>query len=325
MHGLSTDSAPIEHGGRTLAAARQFPNAPRPFIDLSTGINPVPYPYADLPAACFARLPEPEALAALEQMAARHYGVEDAARVVAAPGTQILISLLPRVFPAETVAVLGPTYGEYTASWRGIARVRDAKNLAELEGADCAVVCNPNNPDGRLVSRAALLALRPQVGLLVVDEAFADFDPAESLASAAGVIVLRSFGKSFGLAGVRLGFAIADQTMAERLRAALGPWPVSGPAIAIGSQALADTDWQAAAAARLAQDRARLDGLLRDAGAKILGGTKLFCLAGADPTWHERLGQAGILVRRFAHHPGWLRFGLPADGAAWDRLEAALQ
>jgi cobalamin biosynthetic protein CobC len=298
--------------------------APRPFIDLSTGINPVAYPFSPLTAACFARLPEPEALARLEQVAGQYYGAGDGVEVVAAPGTQLLISLLPRAFPAAEVAVLGPTYGEYAASWAG-SLVREVAMVEALAGADCAVVCNPNNPDGRVLTRAALLRLQKNVRLLVVDEAFADFDPGECMQAGPGIVVLRSFGKSFGLGGVRLGFALADAPMAERLRAAMGPWAVSGPAIAIGREALADRVWQQEAAARLTRDCAWLDGLLASAGLHLLGGTKLFRLVAGEPGWYERLGERGILVRRFARHPGWLRFGLPVDDTAWQRLRDALR
>jgi cobalamin biosynthetic protein CobC len=322
MAGLSTPTSEIEHGGRLLAAERLFPRAIRPFIDLSTGINPVAYPFSSLPAATFARLPEPEALAALEREAARYYRAADAAQVVAGGGSQLLISLLPLVFPAAEVAVLGPTYGEYAASWAA-SRVREVASPEQLDGADCAVVCNPNNPDGRLLTRSVLQRLR--VGLLVVDEAFADFDAAETLAPGPGIVVLRSFGKAFGLAGLRLGFALADAPLAARLRAALGPWAVSGPAIAVGIEALADRAWQAAAAARLARDCARLDAMLTGAGLRLLGGTRLFRLVTGEPGWYQRLGEQGILVRRFTRQPGWLRIGLPGDDPAWARLRDALR
>ncbi len=116
--------------------------------------------------------------------------------------------------------------------------------------------------------------------MLIVDEAFADFDGADdSLAPAlpaSGAVVLRSFGKAYGLPGLRLGFAIASPDIAKPLRAALGPWPVSGPAIAIGARALSDLAWAAATRARLGGERTRLDALLEEAGWRVLGGTRLF-------------------------------------------------
>jgi cobalamin biosynthetic protein CobC len=328
-------SAPLTHGGRLGEAATLFPDAPLPWLDLSTGINPVPYPVAPLTEEIFARLPEPAAEDALREIAARAYGAADQALVAAAPGTQILIELLPRLFPAARVAVLGPTYGEHANAWRKArARVATVAAVEELDGADVAVLCNPNNPDGRRLAPARLLALAGRLadrgGLLLVDEAFADLEgEGVSVAGALphpGLIVLRSFGKTFGLAGVRLGFALAAPERVATLRAALGPWAVSGPALELGRRALADRDWLAAAAARLAAETRELDALLASAGLRVVGGTRLFRLAeGADaPKLFERLGSAGIFARRFAERPEWLRFGLPGTPEAWRRLRRAL-
>jgi cobalamin biosynthetic protein CobC len=324
-------AGPIAHGGGLIAARRRYPDAPAPWIDLSTGINPVAYPIPGLPPAAFTRLPEPETVAALEATAAAAYGAPDPAMVVAAPGTQSLIHLLPRLIPAHRVAILGPTYAEHAAAWAlaGCAVVTVA-DLAEADGADVVVVCNPNNPDGRRLAPAALAAVR---GTLVVDEAFADLE-GESVEPAPSpmmrrdtTVVLRSFGKTYGLAGIRLGFAIAAPALGGRIREALGPWAVSGPAVQIGALALADTDWRTAAAARLAADCARLDALLTQAGGVVLGGTRLFRLVAHDRAGAlaDRLARAGILVRRFQDRPHWLRFGIPGAEADWLRLRAALQ
>lgn len=323
----------LDHGGRLAEARRLFPGAPEPFIDLSTGINPVPYPIGTLAPDLWTRLPEPDALDALQHAAALAYGLTDPAMVVAAPGTQILISLLPLLFPYRQTAVLAPTYNEHAASWRAAgATVLEANDL-DAATAPCVVLCNPNNPDGRRTDPARLRALADrlaaQSGLLIVDEAFADFDPALSLAPALphpAILLLRSFGKTYGLAGLRLGFALAAPALATRLRNALGPWAVSGPAAAIGRQALLDRDWLRAQTARLAQATASLDRLLTSAGLRIAGGTALFRLAEspAAPAWFTRLGNAGIFVRRFAHQPTRLRLGLPPNQPAWLQLEQAL-
>ncbi len=304
---------PIAHGGGLIAARRRHPGAPEPWIDLSTGINPVAYPIPKLPPEAFTRLPEPETVAALEAVAAAAYGAADPAMVVAAPGTQSLIHLLPRLIPARRAAVVGPTYAEHAAAWAlAGCEVATVGSLAEAGRTDVVVVCNPNNPDGRRHDPAALAAVR---GVRVVDEAFADLE-GDSLIGLAGsnTIVLRSFGKTYGLAGVRLGFAISAPALANRVRGALGPWAVSGPALAIGTLALADAEWRAAAAARLAADCRRLDALLTDAGCAVLGGTRLFRLAAHRdaPGLADRLARAGILVRRFEDRPDWLRFGIPA-------------
>ncbi len=328
--------AALPHGGRLTEARLLFPRAPEPLVDLSTGINPAPYPLPPLPPECFAHLPEPEAVEALQAAAASAYGAADAAMLVAAPGTQILIDLLPRLWPARDVAVLEPTYAEHAQAWArvgcSVVRVSDVDSLA---AADVAVLCNPNNPDGRRVPPAMLQALADRLaargGLLVVDEAFADLEGKECSVVAAlphpALIVLRSFGKTYGLAGLRLGFALASPARAAAIRAALGPWAVSGPAIAIGCQALRDDTWLAATAQRLAEAAMALDAVLDGGGLRVVGGTRLFRLAAADDASavFDRLGRAGIFVRRFSAYPRWLRFGLPAEEAAWQRLRAALR
>ena len=329
------EASTLAHGGRLGEARRRFPGAPEPFIDLSTGINPVTYPLPLFDAAVWQRLPEPETLHALQRAAALAYRVDDPALVVAAPGTQILISLLPHLLRHRSATILGPTYGEHLAAWRNAgAGAREVTQFDDLEPHGAVVICNPNNPDGRRLSPDTLLALADslgqQQGVLIVDEAFADFDPALSLASALprrGLIILRSFGKAYGLAGIRLGFALASADVAHRLRIALGPWAVSGPAASVGAAALADAGWRNHAAVDLAIKTARLDALLSSTGLRVLGGTLLFRLAETDGAagLFDQLGHAGILVRRFKAHPTWLRFGLPADQPAWDRLENALR
>ncbi len=279
-------------------------------------------------------MPDSESLAGLEAAAAARYRAS-AANVVAGPGSQALIQALARLARVRRVGALGPTYGGHSAAFAaaGIA-VEHAASLDAMDGLDVAIVVNPNNPDGRLTRRADLLNLHarllPRGGMLIVDEAFADFDGAdetlEPALPASGAVVLRSFGKAYGLAGLRLGFAIASPDIAGRLRAALGPWPVSGPAIAIGARALADSDWLEAARAPLAKDKARLDALLGEAGFRILGGTHLFSLAAREDAGEafKRLLAAGILTRPFAGAPERLRFGIPAGEEAWRRLAAAL-
>jgi cobalamin biosynthetic protein CobC len=324
-----------EHGGNLAAARRLFPAAPEPWLDLSTGISPYPFPFAILPAEAFTRLPDPEAIAGLETRAAEFYGACDSAGVVAAPGSQAVIQWLPQLLRARRVGIFGFAYGEYARAFAAAgAEVSIHADLAALAAMDVAVVVNPNNPDGRHVSVAELLRLASRLeerkGVLVVDEAFADFLPkAASLVPqlpAEGAIVLRSFGKSFGLAGLRLGFAIASAPLAAALRRALGPWAVSGAAIAIGQSAFADHAWLERTAQNLAADAAALDFLLEKAGMAVLGGTSLFRLArhARAEKIFRTLAEAGILVRPFAGRPDWLRFGIPCRDADRARLAAAL-
>jgi cobalamin biosynthesis protein CobC len=322
------------HGGALEVAQRLAPGAPKPWIDLSTGINPHPYPLPGLEPAVWSRLPESGELAELERAAGARYGAA-AENVVAGPGSQTLIQALARIIPRAAVVALGPTYGGLKAAFAAAgARVDEAKRIEDMGDFDVAIVVNPNNPDGRITPRVALLQLNERLarrgGVLIVDEAFADFDAeGESLAPVLpmGAVVVRSFGKSFGLAGLRLGFAIASQDIVRPLRAALGEWPVSGPAIAIGTKALADLAWTDAMRDRLGLDAARLDNLIKGAGWRIVGGTRLFRLAAkADaPAAFERLMAVGILARPFADAPDRLRFGIPGDENAWRRLAAALE
>jgi cobalamin biosynthetic protein CobC len=323
------------HGGDLSLARNCFPSAPQPWLDLSTGVNPYPYPFRAPPSETLTRLPDSAALAALEAAAAAAYGAAPAAHVVAAAGTQAIINWLPHLFPARRVGVLGFTYSEHARSWRASgAAVSVVGDLRALEDMDVAIVVNPNNPDGRIAGRDELQALagafRGPGRLLVVDEAFADFlEPGVSLAPelpSAGALVLRSFGKTYGLPGLRLGFAIAPPDIALKLRRALGCWPVPGPAIAIGVEALADKAWLAATRTTLKADAEALDAILDAAGLVSRGGAPLFRLAvGRDAARRfETLAGAGIWVRRFDARPDWLRFAIAANGRDRARLCAAL-
>jgi cobalamin biosynthetic protein CobC len=330
-----TGFSAIEHGGSLARARELFAQAPTPWVDLSTGINPHSYPLLDLPATALTRLPEPGLARDLAGVAAQSYGALRAENVLPAPGTQIL---LPRVYglrPPGNAVVLGPTYAEHArAAALAGHRVEETADVSRLEAADIAVVVNPNNPDGRIVSRESLLDLAARLerrgGLLVVDEAFMDVGPrGHSLCGdvdAGTIVVLRSFGKFFGLAGLRLGFAVASAAIVQRLDAAFGPWAVSGMALEYGLHALSDTGWQEAMRARLEAEAARLDGMLAEHGVAVDGGTSLFrhVTAGNADDIFRALGEAGILARRFRDRPRELRLGLPGSEAEWERLAAAM-
>ncbi|MEN5082973.1 threonine-phosphate decarboxylase CobD [Bosea sp. TWI1241] len=325
----------IWHGGDLATARTLFGQAPEPWIDLSTGINPVPYPLPAVPLSLWQRLPGAQDEARLLEAARAAYRIRAGDAVLAAPGTQILIELLPRLLanrPSPDVAVLGPTYGEHALSWRKAgARLREIAALSQAGEADVVVVVNPNNPDGRIVPPAALRdlagGLARRSGLLVVDEAFADFAPEASLVPTLpeATLVLRSFGKAYGLAGLRLGFLIGGARHVVALRDMLGPWAVAGPALHVGAVALADGDWLAQAARERSRDAARLDALLRPHGT-VVGGTILYRLVATPeaPELYRALGRAGIYVRRFHHDERLLRFGLPSGEAEWARLAQAL-
>jgi cobalamin biosynthetic protein CobC len=323
-----------DHGGALARAEARFGRPAAGWLDLSTGINPWPYPVPALSPAAWTRLPDRDTLQALLDAAAQAYGIADPTAIVAAPGSQALIQTIPRLHRPGTVAILGFTYAEHARCWAMAGHeVAVAADLDTAARADCVVVTNPNNPDGRQVAPELLLDLVGRLaerrGLLLVDEAFADVTPTLSVAGAAGregLCVLRSFGKFYGLAGLRLGFALGAPSLVQRIEAELGPWAVAGPALAVGRTALLDSDWAATMRARLTTAAAALDRLLTAHGLDPVGGTDLFRLVRTDRSsaLYEQLGRCGILVRVFAEKADWLRFGLLPDAAATDRLSRVL-
>ena len=322
------------HGGALDRMQAAYPNAPTPWVDLSTGINPWPYPVGALPPEAWQHLPTAAAMQACRAAMARAIGAPEASLLLA-PGSELLIRLLPTVIAPRTVAVASPTYGDHARAWRasGAEVIETTDPLAEAGKVDALVLCNPNNPTGMVLERSqmgqALTRQAARNGWLIVDEAYADLCPALSLAPLAGagnLIILRSFGKFYGLAGLRLGALLGPPALLESLSRRLGVWPVSGPALAIGAQAYADLAWQDATRDQLAAARRRLDKILLDSGLWIVGGTDLFRLARTDNArqlWHQ-LAEAGLYVRRFDYAPDLLRIGLPANTEAEHRLAAAL-
>jgi len=321
------------HGGDLAAAAARFGWPAEEWLDLSTGINPYAYPVPELAPELWHRLPDASAEHDLIAAACTCYGVTRPSHMVAGPGSQALIQWLPYLVPVSRVTIVGLTYGEHAAAWAAAGHHVDVREDEYVDpGSRVVVVVNPNNPDGRRLDPDGLAALGDALarrgGLVVVDEAFADVAPELSLADRVGpgVVVLRSFGKFFGLAGLRLGFAICMPPLAGELRRAVGPWAVSGPALAVATQALSDEDWIIQMRRRLAADAIALDAVLAEAGLMVTGGTDLFRLVSAPRAWalYEHLGSRGILTRPFASAPRLLRFGLPGGTAGRERLRRAL-
>ncbi|NTF33343.1 threonine-phosphate decarboxylase CobD [Rhizobium skierniewicense] len=327
----------IRHGGNLGLARLLFPQASEPWIDLSTGINPHSYPHSPVPASAFARLPEPRAMETLKEIAATAFGAPSAAYIAASPGTQMLMPLLAQTavqHGARTCGVLSPAYAEHarTARIAGLT-VTEVSDVSDLDAFDYAIVINPNNPDGRVTDRGTLLSLagtmRDKGGLLVVDEAFIETGCGESIAAAChseSLIVLRSFGKFYGMAGIRLGFAIARPEITTDLESRLGPWAISGPALHIATEALADKMWSDAMRLRLREKTERLNGLLKNTGLAIAGGTSLFTLVRDERAalLFDHLAKSGILTRIFDERRNDMRFGLPGNEMEWRRLEMAL-
>jgi cobalamin biosynthesis protein CobC len=328
------------HGGRLGAARSLYVNAPQPWIDLSTGINPRSYPAPRPSGVELNRLPDIGELARLEAVAAAAFGAGEPRRVVATGGTEPGLRLLPYLLGLTNAVIAGPTYGSHADGWQraGVpTRVVTDVQLEESIGDRTAVVVvNPNNPDGRLLDAARLQRLcglaADRGGVLIVDEAFAEVVPASSVAAFAGtagwegLLVLRSFGKFYGLAGVRLGFVVADGLVAERVRGTVGDWPVGVVGLKAGIAAYSDFDWAERTRGMLARAARRLDSLLTEHGFEVIGGTSLFRLVRAAdaPARFERLAAAGILTRPFQYDSSLLRFGLPGHSAAWQRLRQAL-
>lgn len=317
------------HGGRLHMARSAFPVAGE-WIDLSTGIAPWSYP-TDIEPGMLARLPDSADLAALEAAAAAVFGAEPA-HVVAVPGSDLALRLVAQLIDGR-VAVMRPGYSGHVAMWGAAAPIPvGADDLETAANVDAIVLARPNNPDGAVIKRFRLKAIAATLaargGHLIIDEAFADATPHDSVAGTGwpGLIVLRSFGKFYGLAGLRLGFVVAPSPVAAALRRLLGDWPVSGPAIAIGTAAYADRDWQEAQRTQLDAGVAHLDGALAAASLTIIGGTKFFRLieTPARDALFAHLAAAGILTRPFADAPDRLRIGIPRDEANSARLASAL-
>ena len=312
-----------DHGGNLDEARAAWGQGD--WIDLSTGINRQPYPLPSLPPEAWTDLPAASAQAALLGAAATAFGT--AAPGLAVAGAQAAIQMIPLLGTPGLARVLAPTYNEHAACLRQAGwRVEEVGRLEALSGADLAIVVNPNNPDGRHHRGETLRRL--SVGMLVVDESFADPAPGESLVAEASdrLLVLRSFGKFWGLAGLRLGFVYAGGDVIRRLSALAGPWPVSGPALEVGRIALGDRDWRERTIRRLSGEAARLDRLARGAGWTLAGGTHLFRLYETPDARQAQaaLAQHHVWTRRFPYSDTWLRLGLPGNEGEWQRLEAAL-
>ncbi len=307
---------PRDHGGGLDAAIAAYGGKRADWLDLSTGINPVPYPMPPVPPDAWTALPDRNAHDRLIGLARSFWQVPDGADILPAAGASALIAQLPRMRGAGRVEIPGPTYNEHGAAFRAAGWTLDEN------GFDALVAVHPNNPDGLLWEVANLDA-----PLTIIDESFCDIVPDKShigLASRPGTVVLKSFGKFWGLAGLRLGFAIGDPDILAALREVLGPWHVSGPALNIGAEALSDPIWADETRARLAKDAARLDDIVTRKGAISLGGTDLFRLYQVQDAKAAQvhLARHKIWSRIFPYADNWLRLGLPHPDR-WDQLEAA--
>ncbi|GAC1036095.1 threonine-phosphate decarboxylase CobD [Pseudomonas sp. No.117] len=321
----------LEHGGRLRRAARTYDIPLADWLDLSTGLAPWPFPLPEIPASAWARLPEPD-----DGLVAAACACYRAPAALPVAGSQAAIQALPQLRPPSLVAVLAPCYAEHALAWcragHEVVECGEAEVAAGLDRFDVLVVVNPNNPTGERLSPARLLdwqaRLERRGGWLVVDEAFMDPTPGASLAAFSdlpGLIVLRSFGKFFGLAGLRLGFVLAAPALLARLDEHLGPWTVNGPSRYLAQRLLADQEAQQRQREALLQAGERLAALLAGHELPPSGGCALFQLLRCPDAvaLHEHLARQAIFTRLFPHLDA-LRFGLPADESEWQRLDAAL-
>ncbi|SFL98732.1 threonine-phosphate decarboxylase CobD [Marinobacter zhejiangensis] len=332
-----TEPARPFHGGRLNEAARTWGIPRDQWLDLSTGINPESWPVPTLPLSVWQRLPEDDD--GLDTELRRWTGAPALAECVPVPGSQCAIQTLPRLRRPGRVGVAMPGYREHGHGWRSAGHEVVGVTSAMVEGGDdwldeldVLVWIQPNNPTGQSVPVERLLAWHQRLaadgGWLVVDEAFAEGVPGISVAAytdRAGLVVLKSLGKFYGLAGLRAGVVLAERSVAEPLAAAVGPWAVSGPARYVMARAVSDESWRTAMAERLASQSGRLHTLLSDAGLTPTGGTLLFRYVVTEQAADlaEQLARQGILVREFEHPPA-LRIGLPGSEAEWQRLAQAL-
>ena len=322
-----------EHGGDLDTAIARFGGKRAEWLDLSTGINPHPYPLPQLDSSVWTALPDKQLSRAVEKVGAARY--QTTRPVLCLAGAQQAIQIYPLLWAEKRLRlsahVLYPSYNEheYQLLQQGWQVTRKTQ-ASQLVGADLAVIVNPNNPDGRSVPPQELLALADRVEFLVIDESFCDPLPDLSVcphltAAHDNVLVLRSFGKFYGLAGARLGFAIGEQAVLDKMADRMGSWAVSGPSLAIGKAALGDQNWATRMREQLAHDAHRLDQIAALAGWQTIGGTSLFRLYQMTDArhWQEHLARQRIWARSFSYNDEWLRLGLP-PASGWDRLQQAI-
>ena len=321
----------LEHGGRLHFYSHLYRRPVDDWLDLSTGINPTGWPVADLPASVWSRLPDKDD--GLTTAAQTYYQTSN---ILPVAGSQAAIQLLPALRSACSVGIIAPAYAEHRFCWQQaghrVLSLDSSEIQQRLPELDVLIIVNPNNPTGELIPASQLLQwhahLSQRGGWLIVDEAFIDVSPANSLASHSALpnlIILRSLGKFFGLAGLRVGFVLAATQLLEQIEQTLGPWPIATASRYLATRALQDTDWQQQISNTLQQASLRLDALLRDYQLAPSGGTALYkWIKTTDAAkLHDALARRGVLTRLFENPPS-LRFGLPGTEQAWAQLDATL-
>jgi len=308
-----------QHGGQLKLASERYQIPLEEWTDLSTGINPDSYPLPAVPESVWQRLPETND--GLETAAAAYYG---STQLLPVAGSQEAIQLLPELREPCRVGIISPAYHSHQQAWTNaghkVFEISVEQLDKTLDNLDVLLLVNPTNPTTHRYSLEQLghwhQQLQQRGGWLVVDEAFMDLTPEGSLIrpqAKAGLIVLRSIGKFFGLAGIRLGFVWAEEAILKGLAERQNDWSVSHPARWAGRLALSDFEWQR-------KQRIKIPQLM--AGLKIRlaaiyqcevvdAGLFAYVILGREEAIeeHERLCKTGVLTRLFKE-AGALRFGL---------------
>ncbi|MCG8490764.1 MAG: threonine-phosphate decarboxylase CobD [Sneathiellales bacterium] len=323
----------VDHGGNLDQAIRQFGGRYEDWLDLSTGINPVPYPIPNISSRAWTALPTTSEKSLLHSAVKQSWHCSG--DVLSLTGAQAAIQLLPQFAEQKglsnrKVTILGPTYNEYANSFKQQGwQFEESQIFEKLAGSTVAILVNPNNPDGKTYGEDALLDLLETVDLLIIDESFVDSMPELSLCSQShrdNLIILRSFGKFYGLAGLRLGFVIGSAENIHIFEKLAGPWPVSGVALAIGAKAIRDHKWSEVTRNRLQKETQRLDQHFLSARCALVGGTPLFRLYSHEEALDLQihLAKDRIWSRIFPYSENWIRLGLPGTEKDWSRLEKSL-
>jgi len=310
-----------DHGGGLDAAMAVYGGTRNQWLDLSTGINPTPFPAPEIPPHFWQVLPDSSAQTTLLNAARKFWQVPQSADIIATSGVSQLIAMIPSLQSAGQVEIIRPTYNEHAAAF-------NAAGWNVSDSGEVRVVVHPNNPDGRIHKITTRDTAKTK--LTIIDESFCDVMPDQSLielTSQSNVIVLKGLGKFWGLAGMRLGFAISSPALIQQMTDRIGPWAVSGPAQFIGAAALSDYNWATQTRTRLANDSIRMDKLMKGFGHTSLGGTDLFRLYETTDAMalQTKLGKNLVWSRTFPYSTSWLRLGLPGTQTDWDHLTRALE
>ena len=331
----------MQHGGNKTAAARAYGVEPSEMIDLSTGISPRPYPL-DLGAfelSDLIELPQAEDAEHLTQVMTSSWHIPDSAKLALASGSGAIISLMPHLYQGDKRHVYcpEPVYSEHVIAWQNAGYTiitYDAGAIPDVDWGRAAAILavQPGNPMGHIAPPSDWLALMSDAAahnvMVIFDEAFIDLAPQLSLIphmGQKGQIVIRSFGKFYGLAGVRLGAAIGHPDDITALYHLMGPWAVSTMALRFGAAAIADHAWADDQRRWLSDRMTFLKEGLAARNVTIVGGTDLYLLIDvADAArLQDDLARQGFWTRIFDSNPRWMRLGLAHDDAIMARFLTA--